>query len=196
MSGSSRLQGAWLGACLLAGCGGPAEPPPAPIEPRAPAAPIELEPATPGTSTTQPELCEVVAGLLTGEHDGFAALRGQQVAAERWTAEASVPGLGSCVIEGSAWPHARFTCASGRLRPEQARARFDGLVAEVDRCLARPSWFPRHWEKGQLFQFAMGERQQGWVDQTTAPPTAVVLKVQQDLVHWDYRLLLSLQTIR
>jgi hypothetical protein len=184
-----------LCACLLPGC---AETPPRsqPAETEVVAAPIRLAPAAPREIVRERDLCEVIAGLLAQEAGGFTRLRGQTIADERWAAETTVPGLGDCVIEGSAWPRARFVCASPRLQPDQAHARFDRLAAKIDRCLTRPSWFPRIWEKGTRFEFAMGERQQAWLDQTTTPPTAVVLGVQQDLVHWDYRLLLNLQAVR
>jgi hypothetical protein len=186
----------WLCACLLLGCAGP-KPPPEPMGAAVVSPPIRLAPAAPRASARQQrDLCEVMGGLLAHETGGFIRLRGETIAAERWAAEETIPGLGDCVIEGSAWPRARVVCASQRLGPDQTHTRFDRLAAEIDRCLRQPSWFPRSWEKGSRFEFAMGERQQAWLDQTTVPPTAVVLGVQQDLVHWDYRLLLNLQSVR
>ena len=46
------------------------------------------------------------------------------------------------------------------------------------------------------YEFALGEQLQTWTDRSTAPPSAVTLKVEQDLVSDDYRLRLSLETIR
>jgi hypothetical protein len=190
----ARFCACWICACLVLGCAGE-KAPPEPVEVAA-APPIRLAPVEPREMARQRDLCEVMAGLLAHEPGGFTGLRGETIAAERWAAEEAVPGLGECVIEGSAWPRARFVCASQRLGPDQAHARFERLAAEIDGCLGQPSWFPRSWEKGSRFEFAMGERQQAWLDQTTVPPTAVVLGVQQDLVHWDYRLLLNLQSVR
>ena len=42
----------------------------------------------------------------------------------------------------------------------------------------------------------MGERLQAWTDQSTAPPSQVVLKVQQDLDRRGYRLKLDLEAVR
>jgi hypothetical protein len=195
VSGWPRCGACWLCVCLLLGCA-KAPPRPEPAEAAVVAAPIRLAPEAPREAARERDLCEVMARLLAQEEGGFTRLRGQTIADERWEAEATVPGLGDCVIEGSAWPRARFVCASRRLQPDQAHARFDRLAAEIDRCLAQTSWSPRSWEKGSRFEFAMGERQQAWLDRTTTPPTAVVLGVQQDLVHWDYRLLLNLHAVR
>ena len=42
----------------------------------------------------------------------------------------------------------------------------------------------------------MGERLQTWTDQSTAPPSQVVLKMQQDLDRSGYHLKLALEAIR
>jgi hypothetical protein len=42
----------------------------------------------------------------------------------------------------------------------------------------------------------MGERLQTWTDQSTAPPSQVVLKVQQDIDDQGYRLKLDLEAVR
>jgi hypothetical protein len=195
MGGAGRSFACWLSLCVLLGCA-ERRAPPEPADVTVAGPPISLAPEAPHETVRQRDLCEVMAGLLAQEQGGFIQLRGRTIAAERWAAEQSVPGLGDCVIEGSAWPRARFVCASRRLTPDQAHAKFNRLAAEIDRCLTGSSWLPRSWEKGSRFEFAMGERQQAWLDQSSAPPTAVVLGVQQDLVHWDYRLLLNLHSIR
>jgi hypothetical protein len=41
----------------------------------------------------------------------------------------------------------------------------------------------------------MGERLQAWTDYSTAPPSQVVLKMQQDAVGSAYRMTVDLQAI-
>ena len=41
----------------------------------------------------------------------------------------------------------------------------------------------------------MGERLQAWTDRSTAPPSQVVLKVQQDAAGPTYRLKLNLEAV-
>jgi hypothetical protein len=41
----------------------------------------------------------------------------------------------------------------------------------------------------------MGERLQAWIDHSTAPPTQVVLKVQQDATGDFYRVQLDLEAV-
>ena len=186
---------AW-GLLWLAGCAGPAPPEPEALVELVPSPARLAQPAPKVRAERERSLCDVLTGLLAAEADGFSRLRGQLIAHERWRAAESVPGVGRCTIEGDAQPRARFLCVGERLGSEQAHARFDRLAAEIDRCLARSSWFPRHWERGQRFEFAMGERQQAWADRSSAPPTAIVLKVHQDLTHWDYQVLLDLHALR
>jgi hypothetical protein len=145
------------------------------------------------------ELCPVLAGVLAAEPDGFARLRAARVASDRWLGRETLPGIGRCTIEGEAWPRARYACASEPYHAdnrEGAHARFAALSADIDQCLSKPIWFPREWQKGEPFEFAMGERLQTWTDQSTAPPTQVVLKVQQDIDDHGYQLKLDLEAVR
>jgi hypothetical protein len=145
----------------------------------------------------EPGICPQLAGIMAGETDGYAPLRGRAIAREQWRATAGLPGVEQCTLEGEAWPRARLTCASaaggGR---DQVLEHFDDLAAKIDACLARAFWFPRDWQRGELFEFAMDERQLAWVDQSSMPPSSVVLKVQQDVISRDYRLEVNFQTIR
>lgn len=183
----------------LIACGGPPEPPPAAPAPSAPevtTAPLQA----PEVGTTHDRaLCEVLAGLLEAEPQGFSTVRGAPVAPEQWIGSEVPPGTQVCRVEGRAWPRARYVCSSapfGEPDRDSATARFDALAGEIDQCLAKPIWFPRSWQKGRRHEFAMGEQLQTWTDRSTAPPSAVTLKVEQDLVSDDYRLRLSLETIR
>ncbi len=84
------------------------------------------------------------------------------------------------------------------MEPTIARAprpRFEALAQTIDECLKQPIWFPRDWQKGEPFEFAMGERLQTWTDQSVSPPSQVVLKIQQDLDRRGYRLKLNLEAI-
>jgi hypothetical protein len=141
----------------------------------------------------------VLTRLVEAEASGYAGLRGTPLGAETWSGRTRLPGTERCVIEGDAWPRARYECA-GRLVPNGERERVDSqfaaLSGQIDACLGKPSWFPRSWQKNEPFDFAMGERQQTWTDLSSLPPSAVVLKLQQGLSGRDYRVQLDLVTIR
>jgi len=156
-------------------------------------------PPPPAKAPSERELCPVLAGLMAREAQGFARLRGEPLAQERWRARETLPGTERCTIEGDAWPRARYLCAGKAFAPESAafvQIRFENLSEEIDRCLDKPIWFPRAWRKAEPMRFAMGERMQTWLDRSTSPPTAVVLKVHRELTSNDYRLKLNLETLR
>jgi hypothetical protein len=141
----------------------------------------------------------VLTSLLEAEADGFVALRGEPLGSESWAGRTMLPGTEQCVVEGDAWPRARYECAAAPVRADQherAASQFALLSEQVDACLGKPSWFPRTWHKNEPFEFAMGERQQTWTDLSTLPPSAVVLKLQRGLSGRDYRVRLDLVTIR
>jgi hypothetical protein len=190
-----RPQGLILGlAVTLVACA--SEPPPAPEPP--PPQIAKAEPTrVPPRST--PAFCGVLTELVEAEPTGFAGLRGRAIGTESWTGKTRPPGTERCVIEGAAWPRARYACA-GRLVPAAERERLDNLFAamsqQIDSCLGKSSWYPRHWQKNEPFDFAMGERQQTWTDLSSLPPSAVVLKLQQGVSGRDYRVQLDLLTIR
>jgi hypothetical protein len=184
-----------LALAALVGCAGEPEPPPPP--PPEPAVTRYEAPVAPAP-VPQREVCPVLTSLLSGEENGFAGLRGHPLDEERWLAREILPGTRSCTIEGGEWPRATYHCVSGSLGSDRVvvEDEFEHLADEIDRCLARPSWFPRSWQKGQEFTFAMGERQLAWTDTGTRPPSTVVLKVQQDLTRRDYELRVSVGTVR
>jgi hypothetical protein len=144
------------------------------------------------------DLCATLAGVVSAELDGFAGLRSQRLAAESWLGGTTLPGTERCTIEGEAWPRARYLCVGPRIgagQREGAARAFDALAREVDQCLEKPIWFPRSWQRGETFEFAMGERLQTWTDRTTTPPNQVVLKVQQDAAGRAYRLRFNLEAV-
>lgn len=185
----------WLGCvALLAACA--ADPPPAPEPEPAPLAKAVRKSPPP---RTLPAFCNVLTRLVEAEATGFVNLRGRSLGSEIWAGRTPLPGTERCVIEGNAWPRARYECA-GRLVPTAQRDRVDSqftqLSTQIDTCLAKSSWFPRNWRKNEPFTFAMGERQQTWTDLSTLPPSAVVLKLQRGVSGRDYRVQLDLLTIR
>ncbi len=182
----------------LAACKATKEPEPAP-----PVAALKPPPApviaAPPPEEEPPAFCTVLAGILATADQGFARYRTEPLEPEVWQASAVVPGTASCTIEGDAWPRARYECNGFAYRSDgrkRAARQFDALAAEIDQCLASPVWFPRSWQRGETFSFALGERQQSWIDQSTLPPTAIVLQVQEDLVSHGYHVKLKLQTVR
>ena len=144
------------------------------------------------------DLCGVLSSILTTDAEGFAGLRASPVATGRWLGRAIPPGTERCTIEGEAWPRARYVCTSEPFQSDHraaAAAKFEALVSEIDACLSKPVWFPRAWQRGERFEFALGERLQTWTDRSTAPPAQVVLKLRQDLDRSGYTLELSLETV-
>ena len=185
-----------LGA-LLAACAGEALPPEPPIPAPTPLPRVAPTPVAP--RIPQATFCTALTGLLEAERDGFAALRGQAIGSESWAGQRTVPGTEQCVVEGDAWPRARYECAGAPVRPDQrdrAASQFALLSEQIDACLGKPSWHPRAWHRNEPFDFAMGERQQTWTDLSSLPPSAVVLKLQRGVSGRDYHVRLDLVTIR
>lgn len=186
-------------AALVVGCtSAPEEPVPPASEVRSPFVAI-TPPDAPEEAPPERELCAALAGLMARQTQDFARLRGEPLARERWRARETLPGTAHCTIEGAAWPRARYVCAGEAFAPQSeafVEIRFEDLAEEIDRCLDKPIWFPRVWHKGEQMRFAMGERMQTWLDQSTSPPSAVVLKIHRELTSNDYRLKLNLETVR
>ena len=194
-----RRAALWLAILGLAACQGPPESPPSVPPDAAPAPDLSPPAAAASRIPAEREFCQVLAGVLAAEPDGFARLRAARVADDRWLGREKLPGIGRCTIEGEAWPRARYACVSEPFQIYNragARASFAALTDDNALCLSKPIWFPREWQKGEPFEFAMGERLQTWTDQSTAPPSQVVLKVQRDIDHHGYRLKLDLEAVR
>jgi hypothetical protein len=134
---------------------------------------------------------------MATEADGFARLRARRLAGDSWLARATLPGTERCTIEGETWPRARFECVGPPLSrdPASAGLAFDELARELAACLETPIWFPRDWQRGERFEFAMGERLQAWTDRTARPASQVVLKIQQDAASHAYRVKLNLEPV-
>lgn len=180
-------------AIVLTACSG--EPAP-PVPVATPAAPPPVAPPARLAPPPAPALCTVLAAVVASESEGFAPLRGRALAAERWLGRATLPGTERCTIEGERWPRARYSCAGGVFAAsgrDDAGAAFEALAGELGECLESPIWFPRAWQRGTAFDFAMGERLQAWTDRSTFPPSQVVLKVQQDAAGAVYRVQLDLE---
>jgi hypothetical protein len=196
-----RRAGLALALLAVAACQSAEDAPPEAEHRALPDAALVLGPpaAPPAPAPARRELCPVLAAVLAADAEGYAPLRATPVAAERWLGSRTLPGTERCTIEGEAWPRARYACVS-RPFPEGdrdgAEAAFDALAGEIDRCLSSPTWFPRDWQRGEPFQFALGERLQTWSDQSTAPPSQVVLKLQQDIDRSGYQLKLNLEAVR
>jgi hypothetical protein len=145
------------------------------------------------------EFCSVLTAVLATDAEGFAAQRATPIASDQWLGRAVVPGTERCTIEGEAWPRASYACVSRPFQADNrdgAEASFAAMADKIDQCLSKPIWYPRAWQRGEPFEFAMGERLQTWTDQSTAPPAQVVLKLQQDLDSSGYTLKLNLEAVR
>jgi hypothetical protein len=185
-------------AIMLAACqGGGAAPGVDAALPTAVPAP-SAAPAAGSAARREPQLCTVLANVVARESAGFAQLRGRPLGAGQWLGRATLPGTERCTIEGEAWPQARYSCASAPLAVDGgdgAPRAFGALAADLNQCLDSPIWFPRTWQRGSAFEFAVGERLQAWTDHSTAPPSQVVLKVQQEPSGRAYRVWLDVQAI-
>ena len=194
---SSRRATSAVLVVLLTACQG--EPKPAAVDaPPAVAHAPSAAPAAGPRARHEPRLCTVLASVVAREPEGFARLRGRPLAAEQWLGRETLPGTERCTIEGEAWPRARYSCAGASIaaaRRDDARGAFEDLADELDQCLESPIWFPRTWQRGKAFDFAMGERLQAWTDHSTFPPSQVVLKVQQDATGRVYRVQLDLEAV-
>jgi hypothetical protein len=146
--------------------------------------------AAPATGFAADTFCQALTGVIEAEPDGFAALRGEPQGRETWAGQTTLPGTEGCVIEGDAWPRARYACAGPADQQDRAASQFARLSARIDACLGVI------WERHAARDFAMGERQQTWTDLSVLPPAAVVLKLQRGLSGDDYRVRLELLTIR
>jgi len=180
---------------VLSACRGEPAPPAAEPAPPAVTAP---QPAAGRSERLEAQLCPVLARVVSTEADGFARLRSRRLAADSWLGGATLPGTERCTIEGEAWPRARYLCVGPPIGAEPrdgARLAFDALARELEQCLDKPIWFPRDWQRGERFEFAMGEQLQAWTDRTTWPPSQVVLKVQQDAAGEVYRVKLNLEAV-
>ena len=146
----------------------------------------------------EPQLCSVLAAVVATEAEGFAGLRGRPLGAGQWLGRQTLPGTERCTVEGEVWPRARYSCAgsvSAAGGRDRARGAFEALADELDQCLDSPIWFPRSWQRGKAFAFAMGERLQAWTDYSTQPPSQVVLRVQRDPSGRAYRVKLDLEAV-
>jgi hypothetical protein len=184
-------------SALLTACASEALPPEPPIPAPPPSARVAPTPVAP--RIPQATFCNALTGLLEAERDGFVALRGQAIGSESWAGQRTVPGTEQCVIEGDAWPRARYECTGPPVRTDRrdrAASQFALLSEQIDACLGKPGWQPRTWHRNEPFDFAMDERQQTWVDLSSLPPTAVVLKLQRGLSGDEYHVQLDLVTIR
>jgi hypothetical protein len=182
---------------VLTACQGAPAPPVAGASPAVLRAPTAAPGAGPH-AREEPRLCTVLASVVASEPEGFARLRGRPLAKGQWLGRATLPGTERCTIEGEAWPAARYSCAGAPFattRQNGAEGAFETLAAELDQCLDSPIWFPRTWRRGSAFEFAMGERLQAWTDYGSAPPSQVVLKMQQDATSNAYRIKVDLQAV-
>jgi hypothetical protein len=183
----------------LTACHGTPEAPDVEAAPPAIAQAVPSAPPAAGPPMAhEPQLCTVLASVVASEPAGFAPLRGRPLAAGTWHGRTTLPGTERCTIEGAAWPMARYSCAGAPLavaEEDGAQGTFEAFAADLDRCLDSPIWFPRTWQRGSAFEFAMGERLQAWTDHSTSPPSQVVLKVQQDADGSAYRMRLDVQTV-
>lgn len=194
---SARFRcGVWLLAAL-AGCGGPAEVEPPPVQRQAalPPARAPVEDA----ATQRDRFCGALARIIDAEASGFGPLRGADAGERQWDGVVVPVGLRTCAVEGEYRPGATYVCRGEAIAGgpgDLLLANYQRLAAEVDACLQRPIWYPRIWRQGQDFAFAGGERQIIWRDGSSGPKPNVALKIEEDIGRRLYFLRLAVASDR
>ena len=127
--------------------------------------------------------CGALAAAIDSWGSGFATSREAGIGTERWRAPPLGPDLDRCVIDGLGGLATSYGCEAstpGPGDPGSTAALFVRLETLVDRCLAKPSWYPREWVKADPVRLAGGERQLLWRDQAAWPRPALQLKLEED----------------
>ena len=181
----------------LAGCSGPAPAPKAPSTPP-PAPPAPPVPELSAASRID-QLCRSLAVIVDSEIRGFSDLRGKPAGDRAWQGRELVPSMFSCRVEGDFYPVAQYVCRgaqSMRGRPETLQPTFEATAADLDACLARPSWGERGWTRGQTFIFAAGERQILWRHGGNVQRPGIGLKIEEDIGANVWFIRLAVMTLR
>lgn len=153
-------------------------PPPSPVP--EPAAEV---PAVPDETVLDDRFCSGLSAAVDASGKAFQALRLQSAGDGRWRARSLDAELGSCLVEGAGVLTATYTCAPSAAAhgdPGSVEAAYRRIEGRIDRCLARPSWYPRRWAKAPQVRLAGGERQILWRDQAAWPRPALRLKIEED----------------
>ena len=185
----------------LASCGGERPPPerPEPAPPPAPA-PTPDEPENGRARLSEEALfCRAVTRIVDAEASGYSALRGEPRGSRRWEGSVVPPGMTACEIEGRSHPGAEYVCRGETLHGRNAELllpAFERTGRLLDACFERATWFPRVWERGKVFTFALGERQQMWRDVASYPKPAVTLKIEEDFDAGNFLIRLAFITLR
>jgi hypothetical protein len=190
-----RLAAPAVSLLLLAACGGP-EPVPAPPAVMPPASPTPLEG---GAVSRLDRLCGQLRAILAAEPAGFADLRAAPIGERQWVGRIVPEGMQWCRVEGSYYPGAEYVCRGEELlggRPSLLEPGFERLSREIDACFARPGWPDRGWQRGDVFEFAAGERQLLWRNGGTRHRPGVSLKIEEDIGRRTYFLRLAVFTLR
>lgn len=188
---AARLLLVWV----LFGCA-PSEPI-APVEPEV--VPLPELPAEPPAATgaaAADGFCGALTRIIEAEHDAFAPLRSTPVDQRTWRGRTVPEPFTGCRVQGDYYPGALYVCRSGLAPATMLQGRFADLSSRIDSCLRRPSWYPRDWRRGDVFQFAGAEKQVMWRDVAEQPAPAVTLKIEEDFARARYLLRLAVRTLR
>ncbi|MCB1971091.1 MAG: hypothetical protein KDG54_11850 [Geminicoccaceae bacterium] len=191
------LLAAWLFVLfVLTGCGRdevPARPESLP-EVAAPQPQTSVVPEPP------PSMCDSMARLVEAMRGGFASLRAGTIEANwRWSgAEKPYPFV-KCEIEGTTFPTAVYRCQGSPVRMGRTdilESSFADLEHAIQACLQRPTWYPRDWREGSVYEFAGAEKQLMWRDVSARPAAAFILAVTENAQGNRMKLDLTLRTFR
>ena len=146
------------------------------------------------------EFCGRMTQLVDQGRKGFAPLRGQPIEQGwRWQGAITPEPFLQCEIEGTVFPSANYRCETQGLRAKSGDALnplFQQVQAQIEACLNSPAWYPREWRRGDLFEFAGGDKQLMWRDIAAQPAAAVVLAISEDVVAGRHHLELSIKALR
>lgn len=180
--GARRIVQALVGAAvLLAACTSspPRAPPPPPPVPEPVVPPLEPIRRT----SIDDQFCDGMTIAIDAWRDAFEKLRLASDGPGRWHARPLDGELGRCLVDGTNMLTAAYVCLptmEGRGDQGSVDAMFRRIEGRIDRCLARPSWYPRSWAKAPPIQLSAGERQILWRDQTAWPRPAIRLKFEEN----------------
>ncbi len=141
--------------------------------------PAPLDPAT-----RVDRLCQPLLRIVDAEATGFSTLRAAPAGERAWQGSSVPEGFYACEIDGPRRPGAQYVCRGNRVaggRPRLLVDEFDRIARDLDTCLARGEWFPHNWQRGDVMQFAGGERQLLWRDVAPNPRPAIALKIEETI---------------
>ncbi|MGF1474522.1 MAG: hypothetical protein ACFB6S_03045 [Geminicoccaceae bacterium] len=133
--------------------------------------------------TFDPAFCDDLVRLERARGRSFEGLRGRPIDNVSWVGDLIVEDANRCEIEGRPGPMSAYICRG--FVPAAAQSTdllpaFGELIDAVEGCLDRELWQKRLWQRGELFEFADGERRLQFRGSSQWPQPVVVVRLRQD----------------